>query len=69
MEAKIRNGGSVGVHCRASIGRAGLVTAGALMRLGFVEADAWRRASSARGTPVPDTDEQRLWVARSFESR
>lgn len=25
--------------------------------------------SSARGTPVPDTDEQRLWVARAFESR
>jgi len=69
METKIRNGGSVGVHCRASIGRAGLVTAGSLMRLGCAESDAWQRASTARGTPVPDTDEQRLWVARAFESR
>ena len=69
IETKIRNGGSVGVHCRASIGRAGLVTAGALIRLGFAEEDAWRRASSARGTPVPDTDEQRLWVARAVEWR
>jgi protein-tyrosine phosphatase len=69
MESKIRNGGAIGVHCRASIGRAGLVTAGALIRLGFAEIDAWQRASSARGTPVPDTDEQRLWVTRAFESQ
>ena len=69
IETKIRNAGAVGVHCRASIGRAGLVTAGALIRLGFAETDAWQRASSARGMPVPDTDEQRLWVARAFESQ
>ena len=69
IETRIRSGGAVGIHCRASIGRAGLVAAGALIRLGFSETDAWQRASSARGTSVPDTDEQRLWVARAFEPR
>jgi protein-tyrosine phosphatase len=66
IETKIRNGQAVGVHCRASIGRAGLVTAGVLMRLGSPEGEAWRRASAARGRPLPDTDEQRLWVASAF---
>jgi protein-tyrosine phosphatase len=69
METKIRNGRAVGVHCRASIGRAGLVTAGVLMRLGFSESEAWQRASTARGRQLPDTDEQRIWVARAIANR
>lgn len=66
IETKIRDGGAVGVHCRASIGRAGLVAAGVLMCLGSAENEAWRRASAARGRPLPDTDEQRLWVAAAL---
>jgi Cyclin-dependent kinase inhibitor 3 (CDKN3) len=66
LETKIRSGRAVGIHCRASIGRAGLVAVGVLMRLGFGEGDAWQRASAARGRPLPDTDEQRLWVATAF---
>ena len=69
IEAKIRDGGVVGVHCRASIGRAGLVVAGVLIRLGSTEAEAWKRASTARGRPLPDTDEQRIWVASAFDGR
>lgn len=67
VEAKILDGGAVGVHCRASIGRAGLVVAGVLIRLGSTEMEAWQRASAARGRPVPDTDEQRLWLASAFQ--
>ena len=66
LEAKLRCGRSVGIHCRASIGRAGLIAVGTLLRLGVGEGDAWQRASVARGRQVPDTDEQRLWVARAF---
>lgn len=66
IETRIRNGGAVGVHCRASIGRAGLVVTGVLMRLGSAESEAWHRASAARGRPLPDTEEQRLWVASAF---
>ena len=66
LEVKLRYGRSVGIHCRASIGRAGLVAVGTLLRLGVGENVAWQRASTARGRQVPDTDEQRLWVARAF---
>jgi hypothetical protein len=48
LEAKLRNEHSVGIHCRASIGRAGLVAVGTLPRLGVVEEVAWQRASIAR---------------------
>lgn len=66
IETQIRKGGAVGVHCRASVGRAGLMTAGVLMCLGSAENEAWRRASAARGRPLPDTNEQRLWVAAAL---
>ena len=66
LEARIRSGHSVGIHCRASIGRAGLVAVGVLLRLGVPEGVAWQRASKARGRPVPDTDEQRSWVVNAF---
>jgi hypothetical protein len=59
-------GRSVGIHCRASIGRAGLVAVGTLLRLGVGEDDAWQRASVARGRQVPIPDEQRIWVVRAF---
>ena len=68
IETEIRNGGAVGVHCRASIGRAGLVVAGVLMHLGAPDGEAWQRASAARGRQLPDTDEQRLWVANAFST-
>jgi protein-tyrosine phosphatase len=63
---KVRNGQAVGIHCRASIGRAGLITAGVLAYLGIPLEEAWRRTSVARGRPVPDTEEQRQWLARVF---
>jgi protein-tyrosine phosphatase len=66
LETKIRSGHSVGIHCRASIGRAGWVAVGALLRLGIPASEVWQRASKARGRPVPDTDEQRLWVVNEF---
>jgi hypothetical protein len=66
LEAKLRNKRSIGIHCRASIGRAGLVAVGTLLFLGVAEELAWQHASLARGRQVPDTDEQRLWVSKAF---
>jgi protein-tyrosine phosphatase len=66
IATKIDNGQSVGVHCRAGIGRSGLVAAGVLLRLGASEDDAWQRVSKARGLRVPDTDEQRTWLNKTF---
>jgi len=65
LAAALREGAAVGVHCRASIGRAGLTVAGILMRLGVPEEAAWQRASKTRGLSVPDTDEQREWLSRA----
>jgi protein-tyrosine phosphatase len=65
---KVRNGQAVGIHCRASIGRAGLMAAGVLAHLGISLEEAWRRTSAARGRPVPDTEEQRQWLARVFRN-
>jgi protein-tyrosine phosphatase len=69
LGSKIHEGRSVGIHCRASIGRAGLIAVGVLLRLGIPESMAWQRASTARGRPVPDTDAQRLWVSNVFRRR
>lgn len=56
----LKAGGHVHIHCRAGIGRAGMVTACLLMRLGV--ADVWERLSEVRGVAVPDTLEQREWA-------
>lgn len=69
IASKITIGRSVGVHCRAGIGRSGLVTAGVLLRLGISESDAWQRVSTARGLHVPDTDEQRSWLSSTVARR
>jgi protein-tyrosine phosphatase len=66
LAAKISAGRSVGIHCRVGIGRSGLIATGVLLCLGVSESNAWQRASKARGRPVPDTEEQRLWLSKAF---
>ena len=66
LEEKILGGNSVGIHCRASIGRAGLIATGVLVRMGVPPVEAWQRTSTARGKPVPDTNEQRAWLATAY---
>lgn len=63
LAEKINNGRSIGINCRASIGRAGLMAAGVLAQWGIPLEEAWRRTSTARGHPVPDTEAQRQWLA------
>jgi protein-tyrosine phosphatase len=68
LAEKIRVGRTVGIHCRASIGRAGMIATGVLVELGVPLADAWIRTSAARGRAVPDTDQQKIWVANAFRT-
>ena len=68
LAEKIRGGAAVGIHCRASIGRAGMIATGTLVELGVPLVDAWTRTSAARGKVVPDTDQQRIWVADAFRT-
>ena len=55
-------GRCVGIHCRAGIGRSGLVAAGVLTRHGLTASDAFRTLTAARGREVPDTAEQAAWL-------
>lgn len=59
----LASGGGLALHCWASVGRSPTLTA-ALLVLGGVPVDeAWERIRLSRGCAVPDTREQREWVA------
>jgi protein-tyrosine phosphatase len=62
IDSELRQGKNVVVHCRQSVGRAGLVTAALLVERGLDPEEAIRRVSVARGAPIPETIEQRLWI-------
>ena len=58
----IATGMNTVIHCRAGIGRTGLVAAGVLLHTGLEPAEAFESVSRARGVQVPDTDEQCQWL-------
>jgi len=62
LERSMREGKRVGVHCRGCIGRSSVVVASLLVRSCMKDVDAWRQIREARGTSVPDTPQQRMWV-------
>ncbi|HEX4007484.1 MAG TPA: hypothetical protein VHX60_15010 [Acidobacteriaceae bacterium] len=62
LAAAVRGGKTVGVHCRACIGRSTVMIGSLMVALGYEPRDALRRIESARGLEVPDTAEQREWV-------
>jgi protein-tyrosine phosphatase len=60
---KLVAGQNVAIHCRQGIGRAALLAA-CLLVLGNLHPDtAIERVSAARGCPVPETAEQKQWLA------
>ena len=56
-------GKTVGIHCRAGIGRSSLVAACLLVSGGQSVEASFEQVQKARGVPVPDTVNQRAWVA------
>jgi protein-tyrosine phosphatase len=64
LEEALESGKNVAVHCRAGIGRSSLMVASLLVAAGLEPEEAFRRIEKARGRPVPDTSEQRDWVAQ-----
>ncbi len=60
----LEQGQNVAVHCRQSIGRAGLIAAGVLISVGATPDQAIETVSVARGLPIPETSEQREWLRR-----
>jgi protein-tyrosine phosphatase len=59
---RLRNGERVGIHCWASIGRATMAAACALIHLGWDPEVALAAIEKARGCRVPDTGEQEEWI-------
>lgn len=64
LERRLKEGKNVAVHCRQGIGRSALLAACTLVGAGVNHEEALQRVSIARGCPVPETDEQRDWVAQ-----
>jgi protein-tyrosine phosphatase len=67
ITGRLEDGTAVAVHCRAGIGRSSLIAACALVCSGYDADAAFALIGKARGLHVPDTEQQREWVA-SFES-
>lgn len=63
LKQKIDTGQSVAIHCRGGIGRSSLIAACILVLEGVPSEVAFDRISIARGWEVPNTEEQREWVA------
>jgi hypothetical protein len=61
--SRLRNGRGVAIHCRIGVGRSALVAACILASAGQPIETAWQSIQKARGLSVPDTPEQRAWVA------
>jgi protein-tyrosine phosphatase len=66
---RLHAGEPVAVHCRAGIGRSGLVSACVLGALGVATEPAFAMLSRARGVAVPDTEAQAEWVREFMRGR
>lgn len=62
LSAALAAGKKVVIHCRQGVGRTGLLAACLLITKGFSAGAAVDLVSAARGVPVPETAEQRLWI-------
>ena len=62
LHHSISDGEHVVIHCRAGIGRTGIIASAILVKEGFSANDALAKVSEARGVAVPDTEEQTQWV-------
>ncbi len=60
--AALAAGTGLGIHCRGSIGRSGMVAASILVELGQAPDAALAQVAVARGLRVPETLEQEGWV-------
>lgn len=62
LHRHVSAGKHVAVHCRQGLGRAALMAASVLVLAGFSPDQAFEQLSVVRGYPVPETEEQRVWV-------
>jgi protein-tyrosine phosphatase len=59
---RIRNGESIAMHCRQSVGRSGMLAVSIAIALGVPLESALDAVSRVRGVSVPETKEQIDWL-------
>lgn len=67
LSSLLLEGQHIVIHCYMGIGRSALIAAGLLILNGYTPQHAIEMLSAARGLPVPETDEQRAWVASLYQ--
>lgn len=63
LKFHLQNQKKVAVHCHNGIGRSGVIAACVLQSFGVPPKRAFELIASARGFMVPETNQQRDWVA------
>jgi len=66
LHLQLLGGQNMVIHCRAGIGRSGLMAACLLVHAHEPPGKAFTRISKARRLHVPDTEEQRDWVSKTY---
>jgi protein-tyrosine phosphatase len=64
LKDRLLSGTSIAIHCRAGIGRSGLLAASVLVACGASPAAAFAEVSAARGANVPEVPAQGRWLQR-----
>jgi protein-tyrosine phosphatase len=64
LHARLLAGKAVAIHCRAGIGRTGLVAGCLALRLGVASNKVFNLLSRSRGVPMPDTKAQLEWFEK-----
>jgi len=62
LYTEICNGKHIVIHCRAGIGRTGIIAGAVIVNTGITALEAFTLISEARGVQVPDTEEQENWL-------
>jgi protein-tyrosine phosphatase len=65
---RLGEGKNIAVHCRQGIGRAGVAAICLFIESGIDMETAIERVGAVRGCNVPETSEQRLWIAEVAKS-